>query len=356
MESFSVSTLKNILIDSVKRHAASVHFSVGNFPVVKIDGEMFFLDNEKIVDDAFLRGLVGFILTDEQNKVLQVKKEIILAYQFDPNLRFKVTVFYQKGFLAATLRYIPAKLSSLESLGLSRIVERLSKIDKGLVLISGPFGSGRSTTIAGIIEEINKTQKRYIITIEDPIEYIFSNQKSVIEQREVGKDTKSFFDALNYFQEEDADVLFLEEIKEAQIIPLVLEIAGGSALVLTAVSAGSVSQTLFNILANFQSPDQERIRNLLATAVKAVVCQKLIAKNGGGLVPIYEILFNNEAVKSTILSGDFGRLDDIIQTSRSEGMMSFDQSLVEMVKTGKISDLEAVHYASDRRKISDLLK
>ena len=263
------------------------------------------------------------------------------------NFRFKINLFYQKGFLSATFRFLPVQIPALSQLGLPAIVGELTKLNRGLVIISGSFGSGRTSTVAAMLEEINVNRKKYIITIEEPIEYVYSNKKSVIEQREVGKDTNSFLDALSYFQEESGDVLFLEQMNSASIIPSVLEIARGSALVISTMAADTCARTLTTMLDYFPAFDQERIRDLLSGALKAVICQKLVPKIGGGVVPVCEVLLINDTVRATIAGGNLNQLDNIIATSRREGMVSFNQALSEALKANLITYEDAVENSPD---------
>jgi twitching motility protein PilT len=291
--------------------------------------------------------LAEALLTPTQQQKLAKDKEIILTYNFDKNLRFKINLFYQKSFLSATFRYVPVQIPALSQLGMPATVRELIKLNRGLVIVSGAFGSGRTSTAASMIEEINISRKKYIITIEDPIEYVFANKKSVIEQRQVGQDTNSYVDALRYFQEESGDVLFLEQLNSASIIPPVLEIARGSALVITTMAADTCARSLTAILDYFPAFDQERIRDLLSGALKAVVCQKLLPKIGGGVVPICEILLVNDTVRATIASGNLNQLDNIIATSRREGMVSFNQALNEALRANLITYEEAQEHSPD---------
>ena len=301
-------------------------------------------------------GVINFLLSEKQKEKLEKNREIVFAYSFDRNLRFKINIFYQRGFLSVSLRYIPYQVPTISSLGLNPILKELIKENKGLIIVSGPFGSGRSTTMASMVEEINKNRKEYIITIEDPIEYIFTNNNSIIEQREVGSDTNSFTDALKYFEEEDGDILMLEEIKSPAVVPIVLEIARGSALVLSTVSADSASNTISRIFDMFPSYDQDRVRNLLSTALNAIVCQKIVSRIGGGVVMVQEVLVVNEAVRSIIMGGNISGLDNIIQTSRGEGMVSFNNSLAELVMSRQISREDAILNSPDKRVLEQLLR
>lgn len=345
--------VKEILTESIKFGAFDIHFSVGNYPVIRISDNLTFLEDKGIINQEFMEEMVFSMLNTKQKEALEKEKEIIFSYNFDKSLRFKVNIFYQRGFLSATLRYIQSQVPTLEELGLSDLKD-LSKLKRGLVIISGPFGSGRSSTVASLINEINKSRKEYIITIEEPIEFLFSNNKSIIEQREVGKDTNSFQDALAYFQEEDGDVLFVDKMNDVETIPITLEIAASS-LVFTVVTANSAQATISSIVDNFQSFDQGRVRDMLAASLKAVLCQKMIPKIGGGVKVVYEYLPVNDAVRSTIQSGDLKQLDNIINTSRKSGMISLEQSLAAAVKSGEIEVGQAMENAKNLKLLENLL-
>ncbi|MFA5029194.1 MAG: ATPase, T2SS/T4P/T4SS family [Patescibacteria group bacterium] len=356
MESSQYLLVKGILIEAVTRGAVDLHFSVGNNPVLRVNGELVVLQDKDLITQDFMEKLMASLLTVEQRKKVEVDREIVLTHNFDKDLRFKINVFYQRGFLSATLRHIPAKIPTIGSLGLNSVIRELTKLKSGLVIISGPFGSGRTTTAIAMLEEINQTRKEYIITIEDPIEYLFANKESIVEQREVGRDTKSFLDALHYFQEEDGDILFLGEMGDSKTIPMVLEIARGSSLVLTVLGAASAVNTVASILDIFQSFDQERVKDLLATSLRAIICQKMVPKVGGGSLVVQEIMLVNDAVKSIILGGSNQQLDNIIQTSRKEGMISFDQALAQLVNERKILLKDAIDNASNRLALESLLR
>ena len=348
--------LKSILAEAVKFRAADLHFSVGNAPLLRIDDQLMPMEDQEVVNQDFMKDLVNLLLTDAQKDALKDCKELIFTYDFEKGLRFKVNIFYQQGFLSATFRYIAPQIPTIDSLGLDATVKKIAAIKKGLVIVSGNFGSGRSSTASAIIEEINQTRKEYIIAVEDPIEYIFVNKKSIIEQREVGKDTNSYADAINYFQEEDGDVLFLDQSDDSKVIPSILELARAGSLVITVMSADSASKTVSRILDSFQSFDQERIRNLLATSLRAILCQKLLPKSGGGLVVVQEIMMVNDAIKSIIASGNIAQLDTIIQTSRKENMVSFNQSLAELYENRRISLEDALENATDKKTFENLIQ
>lgn len=346
----------NILAEAVKSGASDIHLSVGDYPAIRLNDQLVTLENDDLITQDFMAGFINSILTEEQKKKLASSREIVTTYNFNRDLRFKINIFYQRDFLSASLRHIPLQIPTLSRLGANPLLAELTKLKKGLIIVAGPFDAGRSTTAAAMIEEINQSRKEYIITIEDLIEHVFVNKKSIIEQREVGRDTQSFADALNYFEEENGDVLFLEEMQDPKIIPLVLEIARGSSLVITTMSADSSAKVVARILDSFTALEQESIRDLLATALKAVICQKLIAKIGGGLIIVQELMLVNDAIKSLIADGNANQLENIIQTSRKEGMVSFDQALAQLVNDRKIDLNQAMDNASDKEKFKTLIK
>jgi len=355
MQSNQSLLIKDILIEGIKMGASDLHFSVGNKPVLRVNQNLVFLEDREVIVSEFMEALIGSWLDAKAKATLESNREIIFTYDFDKELRFKINIFYQKGYLSATFRHIPSRVPTIDSLGLVPVLKSLTAFKKGLILVAGPFGSGRSTTAAAMIEEINQSRKEYVITIENPIEYIFTNSKSIIEQREVGKDTKSFEEALKYFQEEDGDVLFLQEMGDPKIVPLVLEIANGSSLVISAVNADSASKAISSILDNFTSLDQERIRDLLSNSLRAVVCQRILPKSGGGVIAVQEIMVVNEAIKSIIANGNISQLDNIIQVSKKEGMISFNQALAELVQARKINMQDALAESPDRKSLEGTL-
>ncbi|MFA6422636.1 MAG: ATPase, T2SS/T4P/T4SS family [Candidatus Buchananbacteria bacterium] len=348
--------IKDILIDAIKIGAADLHFSVGNKPVYKINGKWVIMEEREIIDQDFISNLSMSLLDQAQQEKLKQNKEIFFSYDFERDLRFKINVFYQRGFLSATFRHIPMKIPTIDGLGLNPIIKKIADYKKGLILISGPFGSGRSSTAAAIIEEINLKRKQYIITIEQPIEYIFTNKESIIEQREVGIDTNSFEDALKYFQEEDGDILFLEAVPDIKLWPLVLEIANGSALVITTINSDTSSGAISSVVDGFSSLDQARIRDLLSNALKAVICQKTLPRVGGGSIAAQEILMANDAIKSSIKSGNLNQIQNVMQLSKKDGMVTFDFNLAELARNRRINTDDALSNATDKKLLESLLQ
>jgi len=348
--------IKDILSEAIKTGASDLHFSVGNYPVLRVGQELRYLEEREIINQPFMEKLVEALLSPAQKDKLQADKEIVISFTFDKNLRFKVTIFFQRGFLSVAMRYIPVKVPTLDELGVDKMIKKFATFKHGLVVIAGPFGSGRSSTAAALIEEINRTRKSYILTVEDPIEYVYANVQSIVEQREIGRDANSVEDAIKYFQEEDGDVLFLEQLSEAKVIPLALDIASGNSLVITTMAADTSTKAIASILDSFNSFDQERVRDKLAGALKAVVCQKIIPKIGGGAKAVCEIMLVNDTIRATIAKGSINQLENIIQTSRKEGMVSFNQALMDAVSNREISSEDAINNSPDPHGLEKLIR
>lgn len=355
MESGQKILIKEILAEGIEMGASDLHFSVGNYPILRVGEDLRYLENREIITEKFMEDMVASLLTPVQQQKLNTNKDIVLSYLFDRNLRFKVTIFHQRGFLSAAMRYIPAKVPSLLELKLDGTIKKLTGLKNGLVVIAGSFGSGRSSTAAAMIEEINHSRKSYILTVEDPIEYVFNNDQSIIEQREVGVDANNFAEALKHFQEQDGDVLFLDELSGPEVIYSALSIASGNSLVITTMTADSAAKAISSILNSFSSIDEEKVRGMLADALKAVVCQKMLPKVGGGAMAVCEILLNNDSVKSTITSGKISQLSDVIKTSRQEGMVSFNQALASAVSKREISAEDALANSSDPQGLEKMI-
>ncbi|MBI3290681.1 PilT/PilU family type 4a pilus ATPase [Candidatus Falkowbacteria bacterium] len=345
-------TALNVFIDkllttSAKRQASNIHLTVSSYPALRINDELIELADEEVITDSFIRKLADGWLNDEQKKTLEEEREIVLTKEIGKKFRVKINFFFQKEFLSASLRLIPNQAPPLINLGLPKSVYSLTEKTSGLIIIAGPYGSGRTTTMAAMIEEINKTRKQSIVTIEKPIEFIFSNKKSLILQREVGRDTNSFMDALEYAQQSDVDVCGIGVTTEAGVLPLVLEFANSGRLAFLNMETTSVIQTIEEILANFPADEKERARLLLSESLVAIIVQRLLPKIGGGMVLASEVLIETPSVKSLIREGKIKQIATVLQSSREEGMTSLDQSLSALVKSGEVLIDQAIKEADD---------
>lgn len=348
--------INNILTTAAKRKASNIHLTVGAYPALRIDEELVELKDEQIITNDLVKKLADNWLTAEQKKDLDKEKEIIIVKEVGKKFRLKINFFFQKSFLSASLRLIPSRIPPLINLGLPKSVYSLTDKKSGLIIIAGPYGSGRTTTQASMIEEINKSRKENIITIENPIEYLFVNQKSLIEQREVGRDVNSFTDALEYAQQADVDVITVGVTSELNVIPLVLEFANSGRLALLSMNTTSVIQTVEEILASFPADEKQRAQLLLSDSLLAIISQRLVPSAGGGLVLASEVLIATEAVRSLITEGRIKQIKTILQSSRAEGMLSLDQSLAELVKSGEVLIDQAIEYATDPENFRAMAK
>ena len=348
--------LDKILSTAAEQKASDIHLSVGSPPILRIDGKLITLKDEAIITKEFMKGFSTVVLDIDQLKHLEKNKEIVLAYQFQKRARFRVNMFYQKRVLAAYLRLIGDRIIPINQLGLPNSIEKLGELKEGLLIFSGEFGSGKTTTSAAFIDHINRVKSKYILTIERPIEYIFSNQKCIIEQREVGRDAISFEQALSSIVQEDVDVLFVSELSSPEIIKHVLTIAASGRLVIANVEADTIVKTLEHIMNSFSSDEQTQVLDQLSVNLAGIVCQRLVSKIGGGQAAVAEILTSTQATQSLIKEGSLYKLNNVIQTSREEGMISLDWSLAELIKTNQVQLDDALKQANDPQQLQYMLR
>ncbi|MFA6552850.1 MAG: PilT/PilU family type 4a pilus ATPase [Patescibacteria group bacterium] len=354
-------TQEKLAIDKILRlvaeqKASDLHLMIGSHPVIRLNNKLVMLEEEKIITREFMNGFIQSVLDSEQLAVLEKNKEVVLAYQFQKQTRFRINVFYQKGQLAAYLRLIGNTILPLRSLGLPPILESMTELKKGLLIFSGSFGSGKTTTSASLLDHINRTRSAYILTVEKPIEYLFNNQKSIIEQREVGRDTISFEQALAYVTQEDVEIVFLSELSTPAVIRQVMNIATSGRLVITNLEADTIIKTLELIITSFPKDEQQQIREHLAANLAGIVCQRLVPRIGGGQVAVAEIMTSTPPIQALIKEGSLFQINNIILTSRAEGMVSLDWSLSELVKTNEVLLEDALQHASDPQQLRYMLR
>jgi twitching motility protein PilT len=348
--------INKILMTAAKRRASHVHLTVGSYPVLRIDDGLIELGEEKIITNSFINQLAEAWLTADQKKELAEKKELIFAKEVEKNFRLRINFFYQKNFISASLHLIPGQIPNLINLGLPKSVYSLTDRNAGLIVICGPYGSGRTTTAAAMLEEINKNRKVDILTIEQPIEYLLVNKESIIEQREVGHDVNSFTDALNYAKRSDVNVLFVDSTSESSVLPLALEFATSGRLVIMIMDTTSVIQTIEEMIAGFEEGEKNRAQNLLSDSLLAIISQRLVPRVGGGLILATESLIATDSVRSLIKEGRIQQLATVMQSSRAEGMTSLDQSLAELVKSGDVLIDKAVEYSEDPKGFRTIVR
>lgn len=345
------------LIAAVSEYKASdLHLVAGNFPILRVDGKLTPLSSEQPLTAEFLSNVVASWLNEKQKEILDRNKEIIFSYTTSNKMRFKISIYYQQGTLSISLKAIPQQVKNILELGLPREVQSLLTLKKGLIIITGPFGSGKSTTINSIIEHFNQNEAKHIITIEDPVEYVFVDNQSIIEQREVGNDTPSYLDALRFILEEDVDIVVLPELEGGtEAIKQVFKIVDSGRLVIAGMNTESSAKTLESVINNFQTSEQANAQEKLASVLTAVIVQKIIPGLQGTPILAHELLVPNQAAKSVIESGEFIKLNNIMSTTTGEGMITFDRSLADLVQSGTINLAVALEHAHDKEYFQSLV-
>lgn len=338
--------MKQLLDMAVERKASDLHLTVGMPPMLRTDGVLAAVPQTQPLTGEVALQLIQSFMTEEQVERLKIRKEIDFSFGYQ-TMRFRTNVYFQKGSIAASLRLIPRLVKSINELGLPPILDKFITPSQGFVIITGPTGHGKSTTLAAMINEINHTRSEHIVTIEDPIEYVFEHEKSIISQREVGSDTNSFGRALRSALREDPNVVLVGEMRDMETIEAALTLAETGHLVFTTLHTNSAAQTADRIIGVFPPHQQQQIQMQLANVLLGVVSQRLIPKTQGGRVAACEIMVANSAVRNTIREGKSHQLTNIIQTSAAEGMISMDKVLAELVSKGDITIDNALTWALD---------
>lgn len=345
-----------MLEEVVKKNASDLHIQVGLPPMIRIDGALKKIEDMPILKPEQTKELTDSILEEDQKAALEKDKEVDFSFSFGEYGRFRVNAFYEKGNIAAAFRLIPAKIRSLDELGLPKAVATFSDYPRGLVLVTGPTGSGKSTTLAGIINKVNTEQAKHIITIEDPIEYAHHSQKSIVVQREIHFDTYSFGAALRASLRQDPDVILVGEMRDLETIATAITLAETGHLVLATLHTNSAAQSIDRMIDVFPPHQQQQVRVQVAGMLQAVCSQRLIPAIGGGRIVAAEVLTVNAAARNIIREGKTHQLDSVIQTGAEEGMQSMDRTLVNLIHQGKITFEEAKNYAVDLNELDRLMR
>lgn len=347
-------TIGEICEEAVERDATDIHITVGKQPMFRLQKELVPSDFEPLKDDE-VKVLVYSMLRENQQKRLEVDRELDFSYEHG-KYRFRGNAFWQRGHLAVALRIIPAEVPHLGNLGLPKIIFDLSRKTRGLVLVTGPAGVGKSTTLAAIVDLINSERRCHIITIEDPIEYVHKDKKSIISQRELGIDTNSFANALKYTLRQDPDVILVGEMRDMETIGLALTAAETGHLVLATLHTLDAAQTANRIIDVFPSEQQQQVRAQLAGALQGIVSQQLLPRQDGrGLVAACEVLINNSAVGTLIRDGKTHQLLNAMQTGKNFGMQIMDEALKDLYQEGLISYASAIAKASNPENLKQIL-
>lgn len=348
--------LEKLLEITIKNNASDLHLSPGRKPILRIDSKLHSIKGESILSPEDVVGLVREMIDQKQFERLLKEFDIDFSYSLGKLGRFRGNVFFQQGMISCALRFIPSRIPTIDELNLPSVLHKLTKAQQGFVLITGPASHGKSTTLAALIDEINHSRAEHIITIEDPIEYVFEDDLSIIDQREVYTDALSFARALRATFREDPDIIMVGEMRDPETIATAITAAETGHLVLATLHTNSAAQTIHRIVDSFVGAQQVQVRAQLSSALLAIVSQRLIPKIGGGLIPACEILFNNSAVANLIRENKIHEIPLTISTSAEEGMITLNQSLAVLIKEKKISLEDAYNYSLNPKELKELLK
>ena len=339
--------IAQLLAFSVKNGASDLHLSAGLPPMIRVDGDVRRI-NVDPMDHELVHGMVYDIMNDKQRKAYEEYFETDFSFEIPGLARFRVNAFNQNRGAGAVFRTIPSKILTLEELKAPKIFEDISNTPRGIVLVTGPTGSGKSTTLAGMINYINENHYGHVLTIEDPIEFVHESKKCLINQREVHRDTLGFSEALRSALREDPDVILVGEMRDLETIRLALSAAETGHLVFGTLHTSSAAKTIDRIVDVFPAAEKEMVRSMLSESLRAVISQTLMKKIGGGRVAAHEIMLGTPAIRNLIRENKIAQMYSAIQTGQSIGMQTLDQNLQEMLNKGLISKDEARKKAANK--------
>ena len=352
-----VQSIDALLEEAVAQGASDLHLTVGSAPATRVRGELRPLVGAAVLDADTTQSLLYRILTTEQQKRFELDRQLDCSYDVPGIARFRVNVFQQRNAVAAVFRVIPDQLKTLEELALPEALRSLTTMPRGLVLVTGPTGSGKSTTLAALIDEINRNRTDHIITIEDPIEFVHRHKQCIVNQREIGTDAESFGLALRAALRQDPDVILLGEMRDLETISTALTAAETGHLVFGTLHTQSAPSTIDRIIDVFPATQQEQIRTQIAGALQGVITQTLLPTlDGRGRVPALEILLPDDAIRNLIRQGKVEQIYSYMQTGSRSGMQTMEQSLAELVTRRIVSPSEAIGRSSRREELVSLLQ
>lgn len=336
-----IKLMQKILRYAVDKKCSDVHISSGAVPSMRVDGDIINIPNAPVLDSSWLMEILHSIMNDVQKKIYEERWELDFSIAFDENVRFRVNAFKTISGPAAVFREVPTKIKTLAEINAPEIIKNLTKSKKGLILVVGPTGSGKSTTLAAMIDEINKNYTNHIITIEDPVEFVHKNQKSIINQREVGNSTLSFSNALKSSLREDPDVILVGEMRDVETMRLALTAAETGHLVLGTLHTSSASQTINRIIDVFPAEDKAVIRSMLSISIKTIISQRLVKKEGGGRCALFEVMIANPSIRNLIREDKIPQINSIIELGKKSGMITMKESIQDLLDKNLISKVVA---------------
>ncbi|UZE93302.1 MAG: type IV pilus twitching motility protein PilT [Candidatus Nealsonbacteria bacterium] len=350
------SQLAKLLELIIKEQASDLHLSVGHPPIIRISGRLVPLIKEKKLSPEDTKNLAFALMNALQREEFLKEKEIDFSYGFREKSRFRVNIFFQKGYVSCALRLVPVKIKTISELNLPPVLYEFTRAKQGFVLVCGPSSQGKSTTLASLIDEINHTRADHIITIEDPIEYIFTPDKSIIDQRELGRDTLSFAKALRSTFRQDPDVIMLGEMRDVETMSTAITAAETGHLVFTTLHTNSAAQTIHRIVDSFPPEQQNQIRFQISSSLLGVISQRLVPRIKGGIIPACEVMISNPAIANLIRENKVHEIPTVIETSLEQGMISLNRSLSDLVKRKEVSLETALIYSLIPKELKMLIR
>ena len=347
-------TILEMLNYTASQKASDLHLSPGNYPTLRLFGRLVPVKKYGILDPETLNGFIEVLLGEKKSRLL-VEKEIDFSLPLNQEARFRVNIYFTKGIPAATFRFIPSSIPDIDELNLPPVIKIFSRISQGFVLVVGPNGHGKTTTLAALINLINRERSTKIVTIEDPIEYIFTPDKSIIDQRELFSDTLSFHRALRSTFRQNVDVILVGEMRDYETMSAAVAAAETGHLVFASLHTNNASQTMERIIDAFPSSQQDRIRAQLANTISGVISQRLISRTSGGLIPAVEVMIANSAVRNLIRERKENQLNLVIDTSSDIGMVSLNKSLADLLRRKEISMEQAEFYSLNPSELKEMI-
>ena len=347
--------LKDLILTTIKEGASDLHLTAGRHPTIRVSGSLIPLFKSPVISAEDSEGLIFEMLSDNDKKLLKDQKELDFSYSFEDKSRFRVNAFTQRGYLGAALRLISNKAKTTQELNLPDILADFAKKEQGFFLVVGPIGHGKSTTLAAMVDIINHSSAEHIVTIEDPIEYLFIQDKSIIDQREVRFDTMDFKTALRSMFRQDINVAMIGEMRDVETISIAVTAAETGHLILSSLHTNNAAQTIDRIIDSFPSNQQNQIRVQLASVLLGIFSQRLVPRISGGRIPAYELLISTPAVRTLIREGRTHEIDTVIETNYETGMVSLNRSLAALVQGGEITMKDATDHSLNPKGFEALI-
>lgn len=346
--------LRELLEEMCKMGASDLHFTIGSPPVARVDGKLVKMPFDVLTPDN-TRKLAYSIMNEKQRLKFETTSELDLSFGVENMSRFRCNVFMQRGNVAVALRRIPYEIRTFEELGLPEVVAELAKLPRGLVLVTGPTGSGKSTTLAAVIDKINRERPCHIITVEDPIEYLHRHKMSIVNQREVYSDTQSFSSALKYALREDPDVVLIGEMRDLETVDAALNISETGHLAFATLHTNSAAESINRIIDVFPTNQQQQARISLSFSLQAVISQCLIPKSTGGRALAMEIMICTPAIRALIREDKIHQIYSMLQSGQKYGMKTMNQSLFELYNSGQITINEAMGFTGNMQELNEMI-